>query len=298
MGEFIRARVKLDVNKKLTRFVSFTKAGETEWYQVKFEKLPVFCYMCGLLGHWHEECGTGDHKEEEMEWGPFVLAPRRGRGGGGRGTGRGAGHGYGRGDAFQSATQHEAFGRGRGAGRTGVQRELWRDSGTYNYDGDKRTDDAADGQHRVRSWPHNAVNPLVIDPSKGVNDPAERENGYKEDLNTLGKRLAADLVTLMPDTNNLGVSSTDIVPVGNTAEIVEQFEGADEEITREGVDGTPQKSANRKKLRGENETAINRASSVAVAASTSGTARGGGLPDSSRSGDFHSVAFPHVGVFM
>ncbi|XBI91979.1 hypothetical protein VPH35_029165 [Triticum aestivum] len=54
VGEFIRARVKLDVNKKLTRFVGFTKARETKFYQVKFEKLPVFCYMCGLLGHWHE----------------------------------------------------------------------------------------------------------------------------------------------------------------------------------------------------------------------------------------------------
>lgn len=36
IGEFVRVRVKLDVTKKLTRFVGFTKSGETEYYQVKF----------------------------------------------------------------------------------------------------------------------------------------------------------------------------------------------------------------------------------------------------------------------
>ena len=39
--EFVRVRVKLDVNKKLARFISFTKAENTEFYQVKFEKLPT-----------------------------------------------------------------------------------------------------------------------------------------------------------------------------------------------------------------------------------------------------------------
>lgn len=96
VGEFVRARVRLDVNKKLTRFVSFTKAGQTDFYQVKFEKLPVFCYNCGLLGHWHEECGTGEHNTDNMEWGLFILAPRRGRGGRGRTPGRGPGRASGR----------------------------------------------------------------------------------------------------------------------------------------------------------------------------------------------------------
>ena len=43
VGQFIRVRVKLDVNKKLTRFVSFSKGGKTEFFQVKYEKLPNFC---------------------------------------------------------------------------------------------------------------------------------------------------------------------------------------------------------------------------------------------------------------
>lgn len=32
VGEFIKVRVKLDVIKKLNRFVSFTKVGEAEFY--------------------------------------------------------------------------------------------------------------------------------------------------------------------------------------------------------------------------------------------------------------------------
>ena len=76
IGEFIRARVKLDVSKKLTRVVQFTKNGETEKYSVKFEKLPTFCYECGTMGHWYEECGTGEDDVAKCEWGPFILASR------------------------------------------------------------------------------------------------------------------------------------------------------------------------------------------------------------------------------
>lgn len=79
IGEFIRVRVKLDVNKKLTRAVGITKGGETEKYLVKFEKLPTFCNACGLMGHWHEECGRGEHDVAKFEWGSFILASGRGR---------------------------------------------------------------------------------------------------------------------------------------------------------------------------------------------------------------------------
>ncbi|KAE8771138.1 hypothetical protein D1007_57022 [Hordeum vulgare] len=78
VGEFVRARVRLDINKKLTQFVSFTKAGQTDFYEVKFEKLPVFYYKCGLLGHLHEECRTGEHDTDNMECGRLFYLPRGG----------------------------------------------------------------------------------------------------------------------------------------------------------------------------------------------------------------------------
>ena len=67
--------MKLDVTKKLTRFVSFSKEGKTEFYQVKYEKLPTFCNFCGMIGHWHEECGDGVHDEAKFEWGSFIFGP-------------------------------------------------------------------------------------------------------------------------------------------------------------------------------------------------------------------------------
>jgi hypothetical protein len=104
VGEFVRIHVKLDVAKKLTRFVSMTKDRHKEWYQIKYEKLPNFCHKCGHLGHWHEECGDGVHDESTFEWGDFILA------GGGRGLGRGRGVGRG------SEPGRASFG-GRGRGR-------------------------------------------------------------------------------------------------------------------------------------------------------------------------------------
>lgn len=109
VGEFIRARVKLDVNKKLTRAVGITKGRETEKYLMKFEKLPIFCNACGFMGHWHEECGTGEHDASEFEWGPFILASRRGRGGGRGGRSNGGGRG--------SGDDSDPSGRGRSCPR-------------------------------------------------------------------------------------------------------------------------------------------------------------------------------------
>jgi hypothetical protein len=58
---FVRIKVKLDVDKNISRFASITKDGKKEYYQVKYEKLPNFCGNCGMIGHWYEECGVGKH---------------------------------------------------------------------------------------------------------------------------------------------------------------------------------------------------------------------------------------------
>jgi hypothetical protein len=111
VGEFVRLQVRIDVNKKLTRFVSVTKDKQKEWYQVKYEKLPIFRHNCGHLGHWHEECGDGVHDESSFEWGEFILA------GGGRGQGRGRGGGRG--------VPGRAPFMVRGRGRMGEQSATW-----------------------------------------------------------------------------------------------------------------------------------------------------------------------------
>nr|XP_020172133.1 uncharacterized protein LOC109757717 [Aegilops tauschii subsp. strangulata] len=103
-GEFVRVKIKIDINAKIKHFVTGKKGDERIKYQVKYEKLPIFCYNCGEFGHWHEECGDGEHDEMSFEWGDFLFAdnvrfrpfgrgnpaPQRGRGGPGMGDrGRG-----------------------------------------------------------------------------------------------------------------------------------------------------------------------------------------------------------------
>ena len=44
-------------------FCGFKVKGETEFFQVKFEKFPMLFHAYGKMGHWHEERGTGEYGE-------------------------------------------------------------------------------------------------------------------------------------------------------------------------------------------------------------------------------------------
>ena len=37
-----------------------------------YDKLPVLCYFCGLIGHTVEECGDGIHEPASCEWGDWL----------------------------------------------------------------------------------------------------------------------------------------------------------------------------------------------------------------------------------
>jgi hypothetical protein len=127
VGNFVRVNVKIDVRKPLARFVSMSRAGQREVFQIKFEKMPRFCGACGMIGHTHLECGTGEFEEDKLKWGDWLKAPWdtwHGRSfGGGRGgnrSGRGGRDGRGgqdgRGDGFDGRGRgRDGFGRGGGA---------------------------------------------------------------------------------------------------------------------------------------------------------------------------------------
>jgi hypothetical protein len=73
---FVRVRVKLDVNRPLTRFVGLHPEGvERLSFQVMYEKLPNFCEICGLFGHGDLECGDGVHCEADKQYGTWMVAP-------------------------------------------------------------------------------------------------------------------------------------------------------------------------------------------------------------------------------
>jgi hypothetical protein len=73
----VRLRVRIEVAKPLTRFVSLTIPEGKKRLAVKYEKIPFFCKRCGLIGHDHEECGDGVWEEKQLQYGTWMLATRR-----------------------------------------------------------------------------------------------------------------------------------------------------------------------------------------------------------------------------
>ncbi|XP_016684451.1 uncharacterized protein [Gossypium hirsutum] len=77
LGEFCRLRVKLNVQRPLRRgiFVSIGN-GNKFWIPFKYEKLPTFCFGCGMLGHSLHDCTEIAPAEENKirEDPPFSLA--------------------------------------------------------------------------------------------------------------------------------------------------------------------------------------------------------------------------------
>lgn len=106
-GRFLRVRVQVNVAEPLCRCLSITVEGSKQvWVTIRYERLPDFCYHCGLIGHVAAECSE-EEKEESYEsghqtelkpFGPWMKADeffswyrqggRRPDGGRGRGRGR------------------------------------------------------------------------------------------------------------------------------------------------------------------------------------------------------------------
>ena len=56
-GKSLRARIMMDITKKLVRGKKITiEGGESRWIHFKYERLPNFCYNCGLLSHAIRDC--------------------------------------------------------------------------------------------------------------------------------------------------------------------------------------------------------------------------------------------------
>ena len=87
-GKFLRVRIRLDATTKLIRGKKVSiEGGESRWVFFKFERLPNFCYRCGLLDHGEKDCperkdGENFREEERKQYGAWL------RGEPGRSSGR------------------------------------------------------------------------------------------------------------------------------------------------------------------------------------------------------------------
>ncbi|KAK7831688.1 uncharacterized protein CFP56_027146 [Quercus suber] len=67
-SKFLRVCVRMDVTKKLIRGKKINiEGGESKWVFFKFERLPNFCYGCGLLNHAIKDCPEGWAEKSKLE---------------------------------------------------------------------------------------------------------------------------------------------------------------------------------------------------------------------------------------
>ncbi|XP_023918052.1 uncharacterized protein LOC136066625 [Quercus suber] len=79
-GPFLRIRVDIDITKPLMRGKMVQVEGmEKGWVHFKYERLPIYYYRCGILGHQEREChkskkGCITVEEDDFQFGPCLRA--------------------------------------------------------------------------------------------------------------------------------------------------------------------------------------------------------------------------------
>ena len=69
-GKYLRVKVNIDTTRKIMRGKKVCIKGNSErWVFFQYERLPNFCYRCGMLDHGEKECLESMLKEENGEKG-------------------------------------------------------------------------------------------------------------------------------------------------------------------------------------------------------------------------------------
>ncbi|XP_074298528.1 uncharacterized protein LOC141629421 [Silene latifolia] len=50
------------------------KTGKMIEFKVKYERLPLYCYGCGVIGHGEKDCDEGPYEEDDLKFGDWLRA--------------------------------------------------------------------------------------------------------------------------------------------------------------------------------------------------------------------------------
>lgn len=64
-GTFLRARVAIPFAEPIRRWVTISRGGATEKFELQYEKLPFICFSCGLIGHSDLECPNPAERDSD-----------------------------------------------------------------------------------------------------------------------------------------------------------------------------------------------------------------------------------------
>ncbi|XP_074306144.1 uncharacterized protein LOC141641378 [Silene latifolia] len=71
----VRIRVLHDVREPLKALIPIKpQGGQTTDFNVKYERLPISCYRCGVIGHGEKDCEQGPYEEDELQFGEWLRA--------------------------------------------------------------------------------------------------------------------------------------------------------------------------------------------------------------------------------
>ncbi|XP_074318065.1 uncharacterized protein LOC141654850 [Silene latifolia] len=71
----IRIRVLYDIRKPLKATIPIRmRGGKTVSFDVKYERLPTYCYGCGLIGHGEKDCEDGPYEDDDLKFGEWLRA--------------------------------------------------------------------------------------------------------------------------------------------------------------------------------------------------------------------------------
>ena len=75
-GAYVRVRISIDITKRLKKIIKIQQEDGREIpIGVIYEKLPDYCFCCGIIGHQYRECAKyGGQPKEEMAYGAWLKA--------------------------------------------------------------------------------------------------------------------------------------------------------------------------------------------------------------------------------